>query len=291
MGIRLLGALQLPRAAPDGTQITELSALAWDEAEQLLYAVSDEGRLYHLRPQFSGGVLSGLEFVRAYALRDAAGKPLRGRHKDAEGALLRSTSPARKRARRRELVISFEVKPRLARYATDGTLLGEVRLPPPLDDIRRYTDRNRALEAVAWHPRWGLLTISERPLRNGSYPLVAVEARTGAHWDYRPGPAAASAVVALEVLPDGSALALERSAVSLLEPVVISLRRTPPLQRPLSSGQKLNIETVAELNSWNGWLVDNFEGLARHSASRFFMVSDDNGSLLQRTLLVYFEVL
>ncbi len=50
-------------------------------------------------------------------------------------------------------------------------------------------------------------------------------------------------------------------------------------------------ETVATLDSYQGLHIDNFEGLARHHGNRFFMVSDDNDVFVQRTLLVYFELL
>ncbi len=49
------------------------------------------------------------------------------------------------------------------------------------------------------------------------------------------------------------------------------------------------VTTLAVLDSSQGWSVDNFEGLARHRGLKFFMVSDNNFSALQKTLLVYFE--
>jgi len=48
---------------------------------------------------------------------------------------------------------------------------------------------------------------------------------------------------------------------------------------------------VAPLDSYQGLHLDNFEGLTRHHGNRFFMVSDDNDVFVQRTLLVYFELL
>jgi hypothetical protein len=68
---------------------------------------------------------------------------------------------------------------------------------------------------------------------------------------------------------------------------VISLRRT----RLLADQTLLKVENVAVFDTSDGWLLDNFEGLTRHRSRRFFMVSDDNTSPLQSTLLVYFELL
>jgi hypothetical protein len=53
-------------------------------------------------------------------------------------------------------------------------------------------------------------------------------------------------------------------------------------------------EAVVEtrsLDSGKGHQIDNFEGLARHRGNRFFLVSDDNDLFLQRSLLMYFELL
>src|SRR5512143_619940 len=62
MGIRLLGVLRLPQVAVNGLPLHELSGLAWDEDAGLLYAVSDKGLLFHLRPVFSDDRLSDVQF-------------------------------------------------------------------------------------------------------------------------------------------------------------------------------------------------------------------------------------
>ncbi len=51
------------------------------------------------------------------------------------------------------------------------------------------------------------------------------------------------------------------------------------------------VETAVVLDSGKGHQIDNFEGLARHRGNRFFLVSDDNDLFLQRSLLMYFELL
>ena len=50
------------------------------------------------------------------------------------------------------------------------------------------------------------------------------------------------------------------------------------------------VETVALLDTAQGYQIDNFEGLTRHKGNRFFMVSDNNDLFVQRTLLLYFEI-
>ena len=60
--------------------------------------------------------------------------------------------------------------------------------------------------------------------------------------------------------------------------------------QPRPGAGELDAREIAVFDSSEGWNVDNFEGLTRHQGRRFFMVSDDNGKAIQRTLLVYFEV-
>ena len=48
---------------------------------------------------------------------------------------------------------------------------------------------------------------------------------------------------------------------------------------------------LAKLDSKKGWNIDNFEGLTKISDNQYLMVSDDNDSMFQKTLLVLFEVL
>ncbi len=285
MGIRLLGVLRLPPASIDGQVLQELSGLAWDEDAGLLYAVSDRGTLFHLRVTFKQGVLSDVEPVAALALQGADGKPLRPPFADAEGLAIRNGNNGI--ADDSELVISFEVQVRIARYTPSGQWLGEATLPAPLQNVRAYANSNKALEAVTSHPQWGILTAPERPLRAGPPGYVPIYALDGRFWSYPLYPAPESSVVALEALPDGSLLVLERAFASLLQPLVISLRHT---RLPAAPGP-LQVDNVAVFDTSQGWLLDNFEGLTRHRDRYFFMVSDDSSHALQSTLLVYFELL
>ncbi|OQW92898.1 MAG: hypothetical protein BWK79_13870, partial [Beggiatoa sp. IS2] len=50
MQVRLHGMLEIFNETVDGILLSELSGLAWDEDEEILYAVSDKGNLFHLRP-------------------------------------------------------------------------------------------------------------------------------------------------------------------------------------------------------------------------------------------------
>lgn len=288
-GIRFLGALRLTRAKIDGLRLCGLSGLAWDEQAGLLYAISDIGGLFHLRPTFDHrGHLADVRAVAAYPLRDAAGRPVRSPYNDAEGLTLRVGDG--RTAGDPELVVSFEGRPRVVRYTPTGQWLGEEPLPALLRDVRNYRHSNQALEAVTLHPRWGVLVGPEQPLRQDPSGQIRLATADGRYWHYPLGTAPGSALVAMEALPDGRLLTLERAFVAPLRPLIISLRRTE-LPAPGRTPTPLRVADIAIFDSTQGWLLDNFEGLSRHQDSRFFIISDDNCSRWQNTLLVYFELL
>lgn len=286
--LRLLGALRLIDAEIDGSRLCGLSGLAWDEDAELLYAISDRGVLFHLRPIFDErGYLASARAVAGYPLRDASGNPVRSSFSDAEGLAIRNGENSA--LGDAELLVSFEVKPRVVRYSISGRWLGEEPLPATLRNPRNFREGNQALEAVTIDPRRGILVGSETPLRNDPPGLIRIFATGGRFWLYPLGNAPGSALVAMEALPDGGLLTLERAFVSPLRPFAISLRQT----KLLTPGKTapLQVSDVAVFNTDRGWLLDNFEGLTRHREQRFFMISDDNCSGLQATLLVYFELL
>jgi hypothetical protein len=282
-GVRLLGTLALARTHEQGCQVAGLSALAWDPEQELLYAVSDRGCLFHLAPRFTNGELTGATLVTAAPLRDADGRPLRGAWADAEGAFWRHPAGLGSAP---ELVISFERHPRVVRYSTIGVWLGEDALPAALANPDAYAHPNHMLEALCAAPTGGWLVAPERPLRSTHDPRFSVHDQRGHVWRFAAGDPRHGALVALEPLPDGSLLALERRYVAPLAPFVVSLHRVD-----LRSGGDADVQELAHFNTADGWAIDNFEGLTRHVGWRYFMVSDDNAHPLQHTLLVYFEIL
>ena len=288
-GVRLLGALRLSEVSIDGLRLCGLSGLAWDEDAGLLYALSDEGRLFHLRPEFDAhSYLTGAQLVAAYPLRDESNRPLHPPFSDAEGLAIRKDN--HQRPGDTALVVSFEGKPRVVRYGTRGEWRGEEPLPALLRDPRNYHDSNQALEAITIDPRWGVLVGSETPMRGDPAGQVRIFTREGRFWNYPLGKAPGSALVDMTMLPDGGLLTLERAFVNPLRPLIISLRRTEPLPAPGTTQTPLKTVDVAVFDSSRGWLLDNFEGLAHHRDQRFFMISDDNCNAWQTTLLVYFEL-
>ena len=66
--VRFLGMLELPDITRNGLRLSQLSGLAWDDDDGILFAISDKGGLFHLQPEFAGDFLSGVKLVRAVPL-------------------------------------------------------------------------------------------------------------------------------------------------------------------------------------------------------------------------------
>ncbi len=285
MGIRLLGSVELRSTSVAGVELGGLSGLAWDEDESRLYAVSDRGALFHLRPHFENGRLVAVEALTAFALRDRRNRVLAGHRADAEGLVLRRANNGK--SGDSLLAVSFERDPRILLFRPDGRYVDSLRLPADLRGSGRYADPNKALEALTWLPETGFLTAPERPLTGAGDGTIGLFALDGRSWRYPLLATPNASLVDMEALPDGSLLMLERGHGLMFLPMVISLRHTRISAD--NAGLRLPVTTLAVLDSSRGWSVDNFEGLARHRGLKFFMVSDNNFSALQKTLLVYFE--
>jgi hypothetical protein len=288
MGIQLRGTIKLANSQIKGIKIAELSGLAWDEDEGILYAISDNGYLFHLRPVITKNILTDVTLMAGFRLRNKKGQRLPS--SDAEGlAILKGNNG---RVGDSQLIISFERKPQIARFRPNGQLLSHYTLPKKLRNRRNYYSTNKMLESVSQHPRFGILTAPEWPFKrkNRAYSLKGQHQQTiyalnGKQWTFPAYPAPNSAIVALEVLENNSLLVLERAFVSAFKPLIISLR-----QLQLFRNGKTEVKQIATFNNHRGWQIDNFEGLTHHRNNYFFMISDDNDHALQATLLSYWKL-
>lgn len=281
--LRALGMIELPDLTVNGLRLSQLSGLAWDDDDGILYAISDKGALFHLRPILRDGKLTGLQLLKAVPLKEIDGKSLKGRRTDSEGLDILKGRNGRKGDA--ELVASFERFPRIVRYRPDGTVINEYPLPAPLSEPSHYRDNNKILESVCVDEKLGVLTLSEEPLRNERPGYNRLFRVTGGSWlipvmgKFQPS--------AIECLGNGHVLTLERDFGRLLGRAVV-LR----IATLVGDGDEsvAAVETAALLDTAQGYQIDNFEGLARHKGNRFFMVSDNNDLFVQRTLLLYFEL-
>ena len=284
--VRFLGMLALPSLAVGDLRFSELSDLAWDDDEGVLYAISDKGTLFGLRPIFQNEILTGLELLGSARLEEQhSGKPLRGRRTDSEGMDIRNGRNGR--TGDTELVISFERFPRITGFRPDGRFLREYPLPDALADGRAYRGTNRMLEAVCLSRTHGYLTTPELPLRGERAGFSRLFSESGKTWLYpieEP-----MRVAAIECLDDDHVLILERDFGRVVGRTVVRIRRAKLAATP-SSDTQASTETLISMNSAEGFQIDNFEGMTRHRGNRYFLISDDNDLFIQRTLLLYLEL-
>lgn len=187
------------------------------------------------------------------------------------------------------LYVSFEGRAKIGRFDEKGRMQKEYRLPKKLRDPKNYRSRNKSLEALAWHEKYGLITASEWPLKHKKKKEQTIYALSGKVWHFMAEAEQKSAVVAMEVMDDGNILVMERSFIDIIHPFIITLKKVY-LNHCTEKKGMCHTETLLKMNSHKGWRIDNFEGLARVGKHRYLMVSDDNDNFFQQTLLVYFEV-
>lgn len=270
------GGLHLTSPAP---VFGGLSALHVSSDGAALVAVSDKGAWLSARLVYDGaGELAGVAQAEMGPLRDTHGAPLQGKsEQDAEG-LARLPDSA--------WVVSFERRHRLWRYAAARAPEGaaeELTVPAEL----AHAPANGGLEALTVLHDGRLVAICEE-LRGAAGVRGFV--REGQRWHpltyASDGPLAPSAAT---TLPSGDLLVLERG-YSEQTGVRVRLQRVAAPQ--VRANARLAGELLASLEP--PLSVDNFEGLAARRASSgetlIYLLSDDNFSASQRTLLMMFAL-
>lgn len=285
MGLRLLGSLQLHETRCKSLPLMGLSALAWSHDTQILYALSDRGHVLHLRPVIRDRRLIDVSVLDAFPLRGADDKPLDTRNGDSEGMTV--LNGANGITGDEQLLVSFERRPRISRYRTYGLWLADMALPSQLTDAGNYRTPNQALEGVVMHPQLGLLTAPERPLTDTRQSHFRLYDQRGPVAELARADADYGSLTDIALAPDGRLLALERIFSGAFGIIAAVIHRLDPAGDDAGPARS---ETVVRLDRDAGHNIDNFEGLTHHRDNRYFMVSDNNGFFVQKTLLFYFEL-
>jgi hypothetical protein len=241
----------------------ELSDLVITGADRLV-AVGDEGVLFEGRLLLGqDGRLTGVTDGILTRLVGENNRPLTGANIDAEGLALLPNG---------DRLVSFERHPRIWLYPSSGAPPRAV--PSPRESFRP----NAGMEALTAVPDAG----------DDAYLVGAEDA--GATWACRlatsciKGPIvdkpAEFGLVSMHRLPDGLTAYLLRAYDSA---------RGPRITLKIVRGATI----VARLDMAAPLTVDNFEGVASvpgaNGLRRFYLISDDNDSPTQRTLLLAFD--
>ena len=275
----------IPRDAEiGGLKITELSGLAWDEDEQLLYAISDKGRVYHFQLKIENDLIKSVTPVFGAKLRDVKGKKLKKYRRDAEGLMVWNANNGKKGDT--QLIISLEGQPRIVRFTPEGRAISNITVPEPLRQHENLRDPNSGLESVAYHNKYGFLTAPEESRRGQPKNLHTVYALKK-QWSFLAYPAENSSITAMDmIMGTNNLLVMERAWSGILNPMVISLRRVN--LDVCSVKGECKAENLKVFSS--SLSVDNFEGMTPIGNNRYLVVSDDGKSDLMRTLLTLFKV-
>ena len=260
--ITVLNTLELPLQQVNGHSMQELSGLAWDADEQLLYAVSDRGTVFHLRLQLDGARLAQVKPVFGAELRDASGAT---RKFNAEGLAVLNADNGIKGDT--QLVVALENGPQILRFTPQGEVLGAIELPEALRDKARYYSKNKRLEAVAAMGAQRFVTAPEAPLAGEDPMRHTLYATDGARWSFE-AIAKGSDLKGIEALADGSLLVLERLEGGGKNARQVVLRRIDPAS--CAAGKVCSGGVSGDVAPLDG----NYEGMTRLSDRLLLLVSD-----------------
>ena len=273
-----LGGLEL--TSPD-RRFGELSGLEVSADGTRMTAITDGGYWIAARLDYdAAGRLVGIGDGALYPIRDAAGQPLDGSWRDAEG-LARLADGRR--------AVGFERRHRIWLYGGSVAHAAAHALALPAE--AGEAPNNGGIEALTQLADGRLLALTEdfRTPEGGLRGwIIALDgggdaaplAYLPAH-DFHP--------TALALLPDGDVLVLERRFTMVAGPGarLVRVARAAIAPGAVVSGRELG-RLEAPLT------VDNFEGLAvrrdAHGRTLIYLVSDDNFKPIQRTLLMQFRL-
>lgn len=261
-----------------------LSAFRIDEAGQRFVSLSDKGSWFTGRIIYAGREMTGLADVEAAPILGADGRPITARNWFDTESLARDGGTLYVGIERANQILSFD-------FGKDGVRArGQpIALPPTL----RKLPFNKGLESLVvirkGLPLAGaLVAISERGLDpqgnivgaliGGPKPGLLSVRRTD---NYDISDAC--------LLPSGDLLLLERK-FSWVGGIGIRIRRVPIAS--VLPGAVLDGPSIFDADL--GHEIDNMEGLDCHVTAEgdtvLTMISDDNFSLIQRTLLLQFTL-
>ncbi|WP_114943408.1 esterase-like activity of phytase family protein [Microvirga calopogonii] len=250
----------------------------WRSPEgQDLIALADNAQVLKARVETSDGRLSGLSNPVLSPLILSNGVPLRrSRYYDTESFALAGNA-AYVGVERNHAVIKFE------RTETGSIIRGA---PIPVPQAVKDLPSNGGLEALGVAPRHSPLNGALVGIAEGGSGFILTGPRQGA---FEVALSGGYSVTDLAFLPDGDALILERR-FSLFGFFGCRLRRIEA--GALKAGARVDGDVLYESEASHQ--VDNMEGLAIHREGRdtvLSLISDDNFSSLQKTVLLEFSLL
>jgi hypothetical protein len=265
------------------------SGLVVDASGRSLLAVTDAGTWLRTTLDYDGRKLKGLDDAVLGPILGADGKPIRDDTlRDSEGMTLADGDTDKG-----TVYLSFERKHRIARYPLDTRRFGPPSGTVPLPSgLTKALGANRGIEAI---------TVIKAAKLKGTLVAFAEGSTSGAGnlqaWligGSAPGSLTLKRIGGFDVtdaaaLPDGGIVVLERR-FRFSEGVKMRIRRIAASE--LKKGAVIAGEVLLEAN--DSFNIDNMEGIAAHRGASgetvLTLMSDDNFSPLQRTLIMQFAL-
>jgi hypothetical protein len=246
-----------------------------------LVAVTDNGFWLTAKVASRAGRLTGLDQAELAPILGSSGRPLhRSRYYDTESLCI-ADGVAFIGVERTHDVLRFD-------WAGEG-VMARARIVPVPREIKRLPD-NRGLEAIGVVPvgqplAGSIVAIAERSASDDRPTLGVILGgrQPGLFWVARHD---GYDITDLAFLPDGDMLLLERW-YRPLRGVGLRIRRVPAAS--LKAGALLDGPYLIEADL--GQEIDNMEGMAIHQEQGrtvLTLISDDNFSFLQRTVMLEF---
>jgi hypothetical protein len=266
-----------------------LSALRLDARGERFVALSDKANWFTGKIEYRGDVMTGLADVEVAPILGIDGKPLAARGWYDTESLAIDGATAYVGLERVHQIVKFD-------FGRDGVLAKGETIPRPPGMGR--LPNNGSLEALVFvrkeafkaSPLAGmLLAISERGLdASGNIQAWIIGGKAPATFAVRRTDSYDISDATL--LPSGDLLLLERK-FSLFGGAGIRIRRIP--MASVMPGAVIDGPSIFDADL--GFEIDNFEGIDAHVTpdgdTVLTLISDNNFSMLQRTLLMQFTLL
>jgi hypothetical protein len=242
-----------------------------------LYAISDRGYWFSARMSTgSNAALTDLTDWRIAPMLTPDKIPVQGNWRDAEALAV---------ARDGSFLVAFEGVHRIWRYGPPPQTFQSTPVPVPMPPAMALAPSNGGLEALAVLGDHRLLAVTET-FHNPDGSLKAWVINNDQFTEFSYMPSKGFNVTDCAALNNGDIFVLERRYVPL---GILSTRLKLLNASSLQPGAKLVGKELLALEQ--PLAVENYEGIALQQTSKgtmIFMVSDDNYSVFQQTLLLQF---
>jgi hypothetical protein len=262
-----------------------LSGLRLDAKGERFISFSDKGSWFTGRILYQGSDMTGLADVEAAPMLGPDGKPITTRGWFDSESIALDGSLVYIGLERANMVLRFDFSKGFTRALAEAV---------PMPSAVKKLPFNRGLEALVMVPKGlplagTLIALSERGLdRDGNLIAFLVGGPTPGQFSVRRTDSFDISDATL--LPSGELLVLERK-FSLANGVGIRIRRIP--LKSLAPGAVVDGPSIFDADL--GSEIDNMEGIDAYVTPEgdtvLTLVSDDNFSLIQRTLLLQFTLM